>query len=160
MTEINVLNSIKELLEKNKITFSVYSHEPVFTSGQAAKVRGRGLEEGLKRGAKAIIVRSEGKFYQFIIPANKQLDFKKVKKILKTKSASFASIEEVKQVTNCTPGSVPHFGNLFNIQVFAEKSLLENKEIDFNAGKHETSITMKCQDWIKVVQPLMEEFSE
>jgi len=157
---MDVLSEIKQLLEKNKINYSLLEHEPVYTSEQAAKIRGRGVEEGLKRGAKAMIVRAEGKFYQFVIAAHKRISFKKVKQILKTKSVSLATPEEVKQITDCTPGSVPPFGNLFKIQVYVDKSLLFNEEIDFSAGRHEVSITMKREDWQKIVNPIIEDFSE
>lgn len=155
-----VLSEIKQLLDQNKIKYSLLEHEPVYTSEQAAQIRGRGVEEGLKRGAKAMIVRAEGKFYQFVIAAHKRISFKKVKQILKTKSVSLATAEEVKQITNCTPGSVPPFGNLFSIPVYMDKSLLLNEEIDFNAGRHEVSITMKREDWQRVVSPIVEDFSE
>ncbi len=107
-----------------------------------------------------MIVRAEGKFYQFVIAAHKRISFKKVKQILKTKSVSLATPEEVNQITNCTPGSVPPFGNLFDIIVYVDKSLLLNEEIDFNAGRHEVSITMKREDWQKIVNPIIEDFSE
>ncbi|PIN74511.1 hypothetical protein COV18_06435 [Candidatus Woesearchaeota archaeon CG10_big_fil_rev_8_21_14_0_10_37_12] len=139
------------LLDKQNIQYEVMEHEPVRTSEEAAIARGRTPEEGLKRGAKAMILRSEGKFYQFIIPAHKRIDLKKVKLLLQKKSLSFATGDEVVQVTDCLPGSVPPFGNLWNIPVFADSGL--NEELDFNAGLREKSITMKRVDWEKIVQP-------
>lgn len=129
------------------------NHAPVTTSEEAAKVRGRGVEEGLKRGAKAMILRSEGKFYQFVLPGHLKLDFKKAKQVLNTKSLSLASKEEVQKITDCVPGSVPPFGNLWNIPVIADMRM--NDSIDFNAGLHETSITMSLENWKEVVNPVM-----
>jgi len=157
---MDIYKKICNLLDKNNIKYKILKHEPVYTSEHAAEVRGRGIQEGLKRGAKAMILRSEGKFYQFIIAANEQLDFKKIRKILKAKTASFATPEEVKQVTGVTPGSVPPFGNLFNIPVYVDKSLLKTDEIDFNPGKHDISITMKQEDWVKLVKPIIEEYKK
>lgn len=39
---------IKELLNSNGITYEVSEHEPVYTSEQAAKVRGVELKTGVK----------------------------------------------------------------------------------------------------------------
>lgn len=157
-----VFEKIKKILEENKISYDLLEHEPVRTSQQAAEVRerlrGTPVPELLKRGAKAMIVRSEGNFYQLIISASKKIDFAKVKRILNTSSASLASPEEAQKVTDCVPGSVPPFGNLFNIPVYVDKSLLENKEIDFNAGELTISIFMKLEDWLKIVKPKIVDF--
>ncbi len=83
----------------------------------------------------------------------------KVKQVLQTESAVLATPEEVQKITDCVPGSVPPFGNLFNIPVFVDPSLLANELIDFNAGETTVSILMKKEDWLKVVQPKILEFS-
>ena len=88
-----------------------------------------------------------------------KIDFKKVRKLLKTKSVSFANSEEVLKVTNCEVGGVPPFGNLFKIPVYIDKNLLENKKIDFNAGKQTVSIEMNLNDYIKIVKPEVEDFT-
>ena len=151
-----VFSRIKGLLDKKHLSYKVMVHEPVHTSEQAAKVRGVALQQG----AKAMILRSEGKFYQFVIAGDKKIDFKKVKRILNTTSASFATPEEVEKVTGCTIGSVPPYGHLFNIPLYVDKSLLRNEIIDFNAGRHDTSLQMKCKDYLESVDAVIEDFAE
>ncbi len=148
-----VFEKIKQLLEENKIPYKLLKHEPVYTSEQAAMMRGKGVLEGLKRGAKAMIFKVDGKYVQCIVPAHKIVDIKKVKSLLSAKKVKLASAEEVLQVTDCEIGSVPPFGNLFNLQVYCDNELAE--EIDFNAGLHDTSMTMKRKDWEKVVKPVL-----
>ena len=145
-----VFEKIKRLLDENNVPYQVRIHEPVFTSEQAAKMRGYGLEQGLRRGAKAMIFRCKDKFVQCVLPAHKIVDIKKLKELVGCRP-ELASAEEVLKVTDCEPGSVPPFGNLFNLQVFADPEL--NDELDFNAGLHDASITMKRSDWEKVVKP-------
>ena len=87
-----------------------------------------------------------------------KLDFAKIKKILKSKSASLATADEVERVIGCRPGSVPPFGSLFGIPTFVDTHLLLNDEIDFNAGRHTISMTMKVKDWQKVVNAQVFEF--
>ena len=148
-----VFEKIKKLLDDNKIEYKVLVHEPVYTSEQAAKMRGLGVELGMRRGAKAMILKCDDKFIQCIVPAHKIVDQKKIKKLLNVKKVKLASAEEVLQITNCEIGSVPPFGNLFNILVYCDPELSE--EIDFNAGLHDTSITMKRKDWEIVVKPII-----
>ncbi len=143
---------IIELLDKNKIQYKLFEHPPVHTSEEASKVRGVPLHSG----AKAMIVRSEGRFYEFVLAADKKLDLNAVKRILNTNSASLASKEEVLEVTDCVPGSVPPFA--WNIPVYADNSLAE--VINFNAGLLEKSLQMSLSDWKKVVRPIEESFGK
>ena len=146
---------IKKFLDSNKIKYEVLEHESVFTSEDAARVRNAKLEEG----AKSMVVRSSGKFYNFVLSASKKLDWNKIKEILNTKSASLASPEEVLSNIHCEIGSVPPFGNLFNIPLYVDKSILKNEEIAFNAGMLTRSIIMKSEDYINCVKPIVEDFS-
>ncbi len=155
---MDTFNKIKKKLDELKISYKVREHAPVWTSEEAAVVRGYSREEGMRRGAKAMVIRSEGKFFQFVLPGNKKLDFKEIKRILNTESASLATASEVEKVIGCAPGAVPPFGTIFGVKTFVDKSLLENDEIDLNAGKHTISITMKVSDWMNVVKPVVEVF--
>lgn len=150
-----IFSKIKELLDKNNIQYELTHHEPVLTSEQAAEVRG----DSLKQGAKAILIRAKGNYYLIVLSAVKRINSKKLKKILKTKSLSFASDEELKKQTRLTKGAVPPFGNLFDLETYVDKSLLENEEISFNAGSHTDSIKMKTKDYIKLLKPKIEDFS-
>jgi len=152
-----IFEKIKKLLDDNKIQYEVLTHEPVYTSEQAAQMRGKGMDVGMRRGAKAMIFRVDDKYVQCIVPAHKIVDTKKVKVLLNAKKVKLASAEEVLHVTDCEIGSVPPFGNLFNLQVYCDKQLSE--EIDFNAGLHDTSITMQRADWEKVVKPIIVDIS-
>lgn len=155
-----VFDNIEKLLRKNNIKFKVFEHEPTRTSEDAAKVREKFMnlsrEEILKSGAKAMIVKSKDKYYQLVISASKKIDFKKVKNIIG--KVRFATEEEVEKITDCAPGSVPPFGNLFGLEVYVDSYLLERDNIDFNAGELTKSIFMKTKDWIKLVKPIVRDF--
>jgi len=152
-----IFEKIKKLLDDNQVPYHLLKHEPVYTSEQAARMRGKGIEEGLKRGAKAMIFKVDDKYVQCIVPAHKIVDIKKVKALLNAKKVKLASPEEVLTATDCEIGSVPPFGNVFNLPVYCDKDLAE--EIDFNAGLNDTSMTMKRSDWEKVVKPIIVEIS-
>ncbi len=70
-----------------------------------------------------------------------------------------ATPEEVEQVTTVKIGAVPPFGNLFHLNVFMDKSVLENEYIFFSAGTHNDSIKMKAKDYVIVVQPVVIDMS-
>jgi len=145
-----VLDEIKKLLDSNDIKYKLMTHPPLSTSEEAARIRGTPLEAG----SKALIFRSEGKFLMLVISGDKKVDMKAFRHYLKTYRLTLATPEEALEVTGCTIGSIPPFGNLFNIPVYVDKSLFRNETIYFNAGKHEISIGMNIDDWDKVVQPI------
>ncbi len=147
---------IKELLDHSKVEYKIMKHELVRTSEDASRVRGADI----KVGAKSMIVRSEGKFYNFVLSAAKKIDWALLKEILKTNSISLAKPEEVLEKVDCEIGSVPPFCNIYGLKVYCDPSLLENEKIDFNAGLLDTSIEMKSQDWVEIVKPEIVEFGK
>lgn len=148
---MSVLERIRKLLDEHKIQYKCWNHPPVHTSEEAARVRGTPLESG----AKAMVLRSEGRFLMVVIAGDKKMDFKKVKQTIGSPRLTLATPEEVRQVTGCIVGSVPPFGNLFRIPVYLDRSLLRSPIINFNAGRHGTSIAMNIEDYQKVVQPVL-----
>ena len=150
------LKIIKKLLDQNGITYQVSEHEPVYTSEQAAKVRG--VE--LKTGVKALVLKAEeGNFVMGLVAADRRIDLKKLAKIVKTKKLRLASSQEVLKITGCEVGSVHPFGNLHGLPTYLDSSVLENDMVNFNAGLHTVSIQMKARDLINAIGPVIENFS-
>ena len=151
-----VVGKIKELIGKNQLWCESFEHEPVRTSEEAAKTR---IGYSLKQGAKAMIIRAKNnendkKFVMLVFPADLKFDNNKVKAALQVKDIRFATPEEITQITGGVEiGGVPPFGNLFDIQVFADPKLFLNEKIVFNAGDRRYSIAMKSKDYQKIVNP-------
>ncbi|MBI2660410.1 aspartate--tRNA ligase [Candidatus Woesearchaeota archaeon] len=155
--QVNVVfGKIRDILNKEKIEFEVLEHKPVFTSKEAAEVRGTEL----KQGTKALIVKTEEGFIQAVVSGAKEVDLAKLQKLTLFKNLQLANAKEVKQATGCNIGSVPPFGNLFNLKTYFDKSVVENEILAFNAGQHTKSIKMKAKDLVKVVNPVIGEFSK
>jgi prolyl-tRNA editing enzyme YbaK/EbsC (Cys-tRNA(Pro) deacylase) len=155
--QVNVVfGKIRDALNKEKIEYEVLEHKPVFTSREAAEVRGTEL----RQGTKALIVRTEEGFIQAVVSGAKELDILKLQKLSLFKNLELANAKEVKQVTGCNIGSVPPFGNLFNLKTYFDKSVVGNDIVAFNAGQHTKSIKMKAKDLVKVVNPVVGEFSK
>src|SRR5262249_21284195 len=137
------------------IPFGVLRHAPVYTSQEAAAVRGVPLSSG----AKALIVKAGDGFVLFVVPADRQLDSKKARAALGVKGTRFASREEVEQMTGWQRGSIPPFGSLFGLKTYCDPALSENETINFNAGDHSISVSMKCSDYLTAERPTMAELT-
>jgi Ala-tRNA(Pro) deacylase len=138
------------------IPFDVLRHAPVFTSEEAAAVRGTPLASG----AKALICRADERFVMIVLPADRKLGSKAVRKAGGIKSLRFASKGEVEQLTGLQPGSIPPFGSLFDLTTWCDARLGEQPRINFNAGDHSISISMTYADYVAAEQPVMGQYAE
>lgn len=151
-----VFDKIRDVLNKEKIEYEVLEHKPVYTSKEAAEVRGTEL----KQGCKALVCKTDEGFIQAVVSGAKELDIEKLQKFTLFKTLELANAKEVKQATGCNIGSVPPFGNLFELKVYFDKSVVENDVVAFNAGTHTKSIKMKAKDLVRVVNPVVGEFGK
>ncbi len=147
-----ILNIFKE----NDIDYQLYEHEPVYTSQQAATVRG--VE--LKTGCKSMLLKTKaGKFILTNLAADRKIDLKKLERIVGEK-LSFATREDVLWATNCEPGSVPPFGKLFGLSTYLDESVLENDFVNFNIGTLTKSVKISKQDLLRIMEPEIAKFSK
>jgi Ala-tRNA(Pro) deacylase len=151
-----IFDRLAELLTERSAPFDVLRHAPVFTSQEAAAVRGTKLSSG----AKALICKADGRFVMFVMPADRRLESKLVRKAFGVKSLRFASPEEVLELTTLTPGSIPPFGQLFALPTYCDDRLADEPRINFNAGDHAISVSMNYADYLRVEEPTMGQFAE
>ena len=127
-------DKILDLIRKNDIVFRIFRHEPVYTSIQASEVRGT----------------ESGKFLMALVSADKRIDENKLENVSNKENVKLASPDEVFGLTGCKVGSVPPFGNLWNLETFMDKSVLKNKLVNFNAGQLTVSIQISPKDLLKI----------
>ncbi|MFN4257872.1 MAG: YbaK/EbsC family protein [Gemmataceae bacterium] len=150
-----VFERIDQKLHQADVSFTVLRHEPVYTSEQAAAVRGTTLASG----AKALIVKAGERFLLCVVPADRKLDNRKLRAALGVKGLRFATREEVLEMTGLLPGSIPPFGSLFELPTYCDPALADNPTINFNAGDHCISVQMTHADYVRVEQPTMLEMT-
>ncbi len=152
------VSTIVGLLEKQNLWFETFEHEPVRTSEEAAQIR---TGYSLDQGAKALILRvkkagNQNYFIQCVIPGSKKLDSKSLTQLLGAKNIRFATAEEIATITDGIEiGGIPPFGNLFGLEVYVEKSLLNQEKIIFNAGDRSFSVGIRSRDYIQIVNPII-----
>ena len=151
-----VFERMETLLKQQEVAFRVLRHKPVYTSEEAAKVRGMPLASG----AKALICKGEPGFIMFVVPADRKLDSHAVRRAKGWRKLRFATREEVLELTGLAPGSIPPFGSLFGLSVLCDERLGANETINFNAGDHSISVSMAYADYIRVENPELGTFAE
>ena len=151
-----VFDRLQQFLDGKAVKYDVLRHAPVFTSEEAAAVRGTPLASG----AKALICKADERFVMIVLPADRKLASKEVRKAAGIKSLRFASREEVEQITGLAPGSIPPFGSLFNLPTWCDERLADQPRINFNAGDHAISISMSYSDYAAAEQPTLGRYAD
>jgi len=147
---------IVKLLKTNDIFYQDTEHEPVYTSAQAAEIRGISASQG----AKALLLKCESGFILALLPGDRKLDSRKLKDLLNVKGLRFAFPKEVKDIMGCEIGACYPFGNLINLPTYADNYLSTNDTVSFNPGVHTRSIEMKWKDLYMLVKPKMVDISK
>lgn len=151
-----IFERVENLLKQHDVAFDVLRHEPVYTSEQAAAVRGTPLASG----AKALICKGDDQFVMFVMPADLKLASRAVRRAKGWRKLRFASRDEVLEMTGLEPGSIPPFGSLFSLPTLCDARLGEHETINFNAGDHSISVSMRYADYVQAEQPELGTFAE
>ena len=64
----------------------------------------------------------------------------------------------VDRFPDCEMGAMPPFGNLYDLEVYADHSLTEGEHIIFQAGSHTDAVSMRYTDYAALVHPVVAEF--
>lgn len=145
------------LLDGEGAPYELLEHAHVHTSADAAQVRGTRLEEA----AKALILETgSGAIIQCVVSGHRRLDLRKLKALLGEKNVALAHPDKVLEATGCPVGTVPPFGNLFGLAVYADRDILSREHVVFSAGSHYRSIRMLARDWARIVGARIEDIAK
>jgi Ala-tRNA(Pro) deacylase len=151
----SVFSRVENLLKQHGVSFEVLRHAPVFTSEQAAAVRG----VAPSTGAKALIRKVDERFVMFVLPADRKLDSKRVRQALGIRALRFATPDELRALTGLAPGAVPPLGSLFGLPTHCDARLAEIERINFNAGDHSISVSLRWPDYLMAENPTLGAFT-
>ncbi len=145
-----------KFLKKSGVKYEVTKHKPAFSAQEMAAVE----HEPGKYVAKPVIVKADGKYVMCVLSACYKIDMRALKKQLGAKKVSLAEEKDMgKLFDDCDLGAEPPFGNLYDLPTIIDKALEKDDHITFQAGSHEKAIRMSMDDYRKLVNPQVLEFS-
>jgi Cys-tRNA(Pro)/Cys-tRNA(Cys) deacylase len=131
-------------LEKLNIPHRVFRHEtPVTSFEQAASDRDQRPEQ---------IVRSilfqvrPDEFLMILVAGPAQVDWRKLRQLVKRSRVRMATEEEVLEVTGYRIGTVSPFGMRNQVRVLIDKSVLGEEEVSIGSGVRNIAIILKSAD--------------
>lgn len=152
---LKIPKQLIDCLKENKVDYEILHHPEAVTAqriAQAEHVKGR-------HHAKIVMVKSGEQRLMTVLPADHQIDLKKLKKAI-GKAVSLDSEQDFKPLfPDCAVGAMPPFGNLYGVPTYVDKSLSQEDYIVFEAGTHTDAIKLSYRDYEKIAKPRVEEFA-
>lgn len=150
------VKKLRDFLDQNDVKYVVIIHSQTYTSQEiaaSAHIPGKEL-------AKTVMLKLDGKMAMAVLPASYKIDLERCASETGAKQVELATEEEFKYLfPECEIGAMPPFGNLYDLEVYAAKSLSEDKDIAFNAGTHRELIKLAYKDFERLVKPKIIEIS-
>lgn len=163
-----IAKKLIDYLEEKKISYEMIEHRIVYTAWDLVKTLHLKKPE---EAVKTLIVKTDKDPVMVLLPADKNLDKAKFKKIVnewrkKQGLKAIKDIEFVKEkwmkenVKIGKLGVIPPFGRLLKIPVFIDNLVLKQPKIIVNAGEYGVSLKIKTKDLTKAEQPVKGSFSK
>lgn len=151
-----MLRKLQEYLDANQVKYQVLTHSEAYTAQEIAALQhvpGRQM-------AKVVMVKKDGAPIMTLLPASHRINFARLQEVLGGRVELETEKEFRDLFPGCETGAEPPFGNLFNLEVWADTSLAEGEEIVFNAGTHRQTVRMRYEDFARLVKPRMATFAQ
>lgn len=144
-------------LKEHGVAFKAMTHPTAYTAQEVAATQG----VSGKQVAKVVIVKADDKAAMLVLQASALVDFAKAKKALGAKAVRLAKEGEFADLfPDCEVGSMPPFGNLYNLPVYVDEGLAAVPDIVFEAGSHTDTFRVKYADYARLVNPKVASFSK
>ena len=131
-------------LEKLNIPHRVFVHEkPLHSFEQAAQERNQRPEQIVR--SILFVVRPE-EFVMVLVAGRDQVDWRKLRRLVKRSRVRMATEEEVLEITGYRVGTVSPFGIEQPVKVLLDASVLKEEEISIGSGSRQMAIIMKSAD--------------
>lgn len=160
-----MLNNKQELLfdffNKNGIKYTLYKHNPVFTTQDKLTLIDSNILEIPGIHSKNLFLKTEKTniFYLVSVTENKKVDLKALSNALNCNRFSFGKPEELLNLLNLTPGSVTPFGLMFDknnqVNFVLDKDFLDAKYINFHPLVNNMTVGLAPQDFLTCMNLLL-----
>jgi Ala-tRNA(Pro) deacylase len=153
-------SKVIEYLEKAGVKHQILEHRTVYTAYDAANT----MKKKLNEIAKSLLVMADKDYFLVILPADHNLDFEKLKKIvgkIKDKNIKVIKIPTEKimlEALKIKAGALSAFGQLHKLPVVVDKKLADAKKAIFSSGSFNHSVEMAVKDFVKLENAVLGSF--
>lgn len=151
----NKTNAMR-ILDKNKITYRTKAYEcDAFIDGMhVADKNGDSYDQSFKT---LVTVGKTGAYYVFVIPVDKEIDFKKAAKLVGEKAVEMIHVKDINAVTGYIRGGCTPLGMKKLYPTIIQESACNFDEIIISGGKLGLQILVNPMDLARVVNGRFED---
>ncbi len=147
---------ITKYLDSLNIPYRLLPHKkPVYTCEDAAKERNIPLDEMIKC---ILLADKDNNYFLTCCTADRKIDLRKVRGVLKCKRLNFASEKEIEEVTGYEMGAIPPL--LVDIPVILDKGIEEKENVSISSGNPIAGIELKREDLINIAKPVVADIKQ
>lgn len=148
--EKEVKTNAMRILDKNKVSYQVvtYSCKEFIDGVHIADQLGQPYEISFKT---LVTVGKSGGYYVFVLPVNKEVDFKKAAKCAGEKSVEMIPVKEINNVTGYIRGGCTPVGMKKLFPTFIQQSAEQFDKIIISGGQLGVQIHLNPKDLLWVV---------
>ncbi len=140
---MTIAQTVQNHLKDRSIHYDVITHTPTGSSSetaQSAHVPGN-------RIAKGVVVKDSSDYLLAVVPGEHYLDVKSLGEYLDRDLEMADESELGKLFMDCKQGAVPALGIAYGLTTLVDECLLNQPELYFEAGDHESLIQVKEADF-------------
>lgn len=150
-----ILKRLQTYLDNHKIPYEVVSHDAAYSARRTAEA----LHVPGDMFVKVVIVKADQRFVTVVIPSTWRVDFKRLEEALDSRHVRLVTEHELADLfPDCEVGTMPPFGNLYNMDVYVDQLLTQDEYILFDAGTHTGAMKLRYQDFAELVRPTVAQF--
>jgi Ala-tRNA(Pro) deacylase len=146
---MNGRERLESYLRENGVPFEVEEHPTAYTAQKIAAaehVPGRMF-------AKVVMATTDGVLMMLVLPAPLVVDVARISEVIGEQVRLASESEFATAFSDCEPGAMPPFGNLYGVPVYVDRALGQNERIVFQAGTHSVTMSVAYADFERLAGP-------
>jgi Ala-tRNA(Pro) deacylase len=146
---MNGRERLESYLRENGVPFEVEEHPTAYTAQKIAAaehVPGRMF-------AKVVMATTDGALMMLVLPAPLVVDVARFSEVIGEQVRLASESEFATAFSDCEPGAMPPFGNLYDVPVYVDRALGQNERIVFQAGTHSVTMSVAYADFERLAGP-------
>jgi prolyl-tRNA editing enzyme YbaK/EbsC (Cys-tRNA(Pro) deacylase) len=156
----NFPTALIKYLEAKGASPKILEHKTVYTAIDAANTLKRKINEIVK----SLLVKADNYYYIVCLPADKNLDFGKIKAAIekqagkKVKTVQIPSEKVMREMLKLQDQGMSAFGGFHELPVLAEKKLAGLKKAVFSTGSFNHSVEMGAKEFLRLENVILANF--
>jgi Ala-tRNA(Pro) deacylase len=148
---MTIAHRVADFLIEQDADYELVSHPHSFTSMETAQL----AHVSGDRLAKSVLLEDERGYVLAVIPASCKVDLGELHRQTSRHLGLATEYELGALFADCEPGAIPPIGTLYGMEMIVDESLMEQSDIWFEAGDHESLVHVSGETFENLLADVM-----